>query len=170
MRKFKSYIYKNFKRALSNKTASIIRNDKGNTMLETLVAFVVVMIVLAIIYNMLSFSNNMRLEAIDIRNAEEEFEAELYKKSPDTSKISIKNYTLKENSDTGNIMPVFVMKLDEEKTNIQANFMVESGSTSGIASENRLNLMDILATGYSSNNTSVKIQPKAIKFRYEEYP
>ncbi|MCR5226882.1 MAG: hypothetical protein K6E27_06705 [Eubacterium sp.] len=143
-----------------------INNNKGSTIYEIVIAFVVILVVLAIIYKMISFSSELRMEAVDIRNAQLEFESELYKKTPDTTKISVKKYVIKENSNTHNKMPVFVLKLDEEKTDVEANFMIESSGSGEVSQQNTLNLMDIVADGYSSKNSNVTIIPKAMKFRF----
>ncbi len=143
-----------------------IKGNKGTTMLEVLIAFTVLMIVLGVIYKMISFSSELRMEAADIRNAQTEFEAELYKSTPDDTKVTVYPYRVESQTQAGSTVsyPVFVLNLNTEKTDVIANFGVEEAALK----HKQLNLMRIVADSFASKNTALKVIPKALKFIYLE--
>ncbi len=55
-----------------------IMNDRGSTMVETLVSFVVLMIILTIITGMVVFCSKLRMRAEDTARAMTEFNAQMY--------------------------------------------------------------------------------------------
>ncbi|MCR4847203.1 MAG: hypothetical protein K5865_10735 [Eubacterium sp.] len=56
----------------------LIKNNKGTTMMETLVAFVVLAIILVALYRMIVFSSELRMRATDMNSMMQTFNKELY--------------------------------------------------------------------------------------------
>ena len=54
-------------------------NNKGTTMVETLVAFVVLMIVLLALFKMVTFSSQLKMRSIDTSRVLQVFNQEIYK-------------------------------------------------------------------------------------------
>ena len=57
----------------------IHNNNAGSTMVETLISFVVLVIVFAALFGMIRFSSNLRMRAIDTADVRESFNDEIYK-------------------------------------------------------------------------------------------
>ena len=55
------------------------KKDQGSTMLETLVAFTVLMVILAIMYQMMAFCSDLRMKAADEAMVVRTFNQELYR-------------------------------------------------------------------------------------------
>lgn len=66
-------------------------NNKGMSMVEILVGFVVLSVIIAGVIHMIKFGAGMMYDSVDIKHSQEEFEAEVYKRSPDAGKIQIDN-------------------------------------------------------------------------------
>lgn len=69
-------------------------NNKGMTMVEVLVGFVILSLIMGGVFHMIRFGSNMLYEAVDIKHSQESFEEETYKTTPDASIIKLK--TIKE--------------------------------------------------------------------------
>lgn len=65
-------------------------NNRGSTMVEVLVAFLLVTIILAALYQVIQFSSKMYLKSVDMKRQVEVFEAAMYKKPIDPSEL-VKN-------------------------------------------------------------------------------
>lgn len=65
-------------------------NNKGMSMVEVLVGFVVLSIVMAGIFHMIRFGSNMLNESVDIKHSQQNFESEIYKNTIDTAAITDK--------------------------------------------------------------------------------
>ena len=66
---------KSFRR---NRIKTVLRENKGTTMMETLVAFVVLMIILAALTRMIFFSSELRMRAMDTNRIMQTFNKEIY--------------------------------------------------------------------------------------------
>ena len=64
------------------KVKNIIKsNNKGSTMVETLVAFVVLFMVLASLYSIVAFSSELYMKSVDSSRLQQRFYREIYKSS-----------------------------------------------------------------------------------------
>ncbi len=150
-----------------HKKLQSVLNNKGTTMMELLVAFVVLMIIFAIIYSMISFTSNLRMEAVDVRNAEEEFEAELYKSVPDNNKVEVQEFELIQKDDKD--IPMFVLSLNtsEGKTDLVSNIGITS-IESNPNIQNNLSAVNLKGKAYISKYPNISVVPKTIKFEYKK--
>ncbi len=155
-------IIKNIKLKMIN--IKRISNNKGSTMVETLVSFVVLVIILAIIYQVVSFCNNLRLKSIDTDNVLKQFNAEIYKPIDkiDSSRVDVEEYA--PNDEDGSL---FIIELDTTNTDVAKNIQGDSS----IYSSFRLTLGNMKATCYRSNDSIIDEEqlatPKALVFKYE---
>ena len=101
-----------------NTKREALRSNRGTTMVEVMVAFVVLAILTGIMYGMIAFCSTLRKRAEDTNRAVLEFGRELYSKGT-KSHISEKIFTTSDN------VPLFYLAVDAQSTN-EANF----GSTS----------------------------------------
>ncbi|MBR6328710.1 MAG: prepilin-type N-terminal cleavage/methylation domain-containing protein [Lachnospiraceae bacterium] len=67
------------------KRPDMVKDNKGMTLVEVLVGFVILTIIMAGVYHLISFGSKMLYESTDITRGQQEFEEELYKNSPDAS-------------------------------------------------------------------------------------
>ena len=161
-------------------------NDRGVTMVETVVAFMVLMIILAIIYSVIAFCSTLRMRAQDSNRVAAEFERELYnadnQEGLDESKAStlngdrllVSNYVTKDNT------PLFFLTVNIDETS-QSNLgedyynaliaSAPDGATDQQKSElenaKKLSMYQIEAKTFVYNlgeNTEKIIVPKAIQF------
>ena len=58
----------------------ILKDNKGTTMFETLVAFTVLSIILVALFRMIMFSSELRMRASDMNSIMKTFNTELYSK------------------------------------------------------------------------------------------
>lgn len=63
------------------------KRNRGSTMVEVLVAFLLVSIILGALYQVVKFSSNMYLKAVDMTRQVEAFEEEMYKKNLNPQEI-----------------------------------------------------------------------------------
>lgn len=68
---------------MKNKT----QKNRGSTMVEVLVAFLLVSIILGALYQVVKFSSNMYLKAVDMTRQVEAFEEKMYKKNLNPQEI-----------------------------------------------------------------------------------
>ncbi len=55
------------------------RDDRGMSMVEVLIGFVILTVIMAGVYHLIHFSSNMIFESVDMRKAQSEFETRIYK-------------------------------------------------------------------------------------------
>ena len=67
-------------------------NNRGSTMVETLVSFTVVAIVLASLYAIVSFSTRLWMNSVDASNLQQSFTDEMYRKNPNTELVGKTSY------------------------------------------------------------------------------
>ena len=113
----------------SKRITKAINDNRGSTMMETLVAFVVLMIIVAALTRLVMFSSELRMRATDMNRITQEFNKEIYAdrstyiKSDDSdvfvngaSKVVYKKYeTTKEKTAHGNESgPLFYLVSPED--------------------------------------------------------
>lgn len=157
----------------------IIQSNKGSTMIETLVSFVVLFLVLGALYSIVSFSSELYMRSVDISRLQQRFFKEIYKsRNIDDSFVEIKKYGPNEvDKDAGEALAGnagLILALDQNKTDPKNYNHSDKVKGSYIA------LKNIGATTYvciEGNNTtgstdddSVKnsVKPKAIVFNYHK--
>lgn len=133
------------------------KNNRGSTMVETLVSFVVIAAVLAALYAIVSFSTRLWMNSVDAANIQQSFTDEIARINPNTSAVDITHYTAG---------PV----IDSEDGKQYADFeLVSVDSVSGEATTIKLN--NISADSYVSIEKSVEDEniaaPKAIVFKHK---
>lgn len=173
----------------SNPTGRGYVDNRGVTMVETLVAFTVLMIVLGIIYGILSVCNTLRMRAQDTNQAVIDFGREMYNNQNTEGvnqehHISIKPYVTEDNQ------PLFYLAVSNEtsKDNFgeagegywkTINPNLENASQDMIDSSNQeiqklwLSMYNIEAVTYvylpdSDVKASRIIVPSAVKFIHKE--
>ncbi len=141
------------------------KENRGSTILETVISFVVLMIVLASLIAMVRFATELRMRAIESSRVQSEFNDQLYKADGDMDNVQKYNYVAKNGIDNAT---VFTLKLNKDKTNIEKNFKDNSVSVEDIRTSIKLPNVD--AVGYVSNNPLVDsenlVAPKALVFMY----
>ena len=142
-------------------------SNKGITMVETLVAFVVLTIIFVLIYKIVFFCAQMKMKTQDVDNVIAEFNQEIYKSSgPDAAKVEQKNYSV-----VAAQGPVFYLTLDTDKTDMAKNVndTVTPYDDQSNAEYYKLPLYDVVATSYKSKNALIEqeqlLTPKVIRFR-----
>lgn len=165
------------------------RDNRGVTMVETLVAFTVLMIVLGILYGILSVCNILRMRAQDTNQAVIEFGREMYNKQNSEGEntanhIAITSYETKDNQ------PLFYLSVSDEtaKENFgtagETYWDITHPDLEGASQEAQnaanaqlqelwLSMYNIEAVTYvylpsSDGEASKIIIPKAVKFVHKE--
>ncbi len=135
----------------------IKQNNKGSTMVETLVSFVVVAIVLASLYAIVSFSTRLWMNSVDASNIQQSFTDELYRKNPNSELVEKVSY------EAGT-----VPETDDGKK--YANFILVSADETN--PDEQIYLNNISADYYVSKESAVEKEkiaaPKAIVFRHSK--
>ena len=152
-------------------------NNKGMTMVETIVSFVVLVIVLAGLYSMVKFSSQLSMRAVDTGRLLQSFSGTLYRNKESIGTDEAGGYvkvTEYNGKNDGSNMTGFMLILDKNTTNVANNFGSGYSSTStGIDSAIRLPNVD--AKGYVSVNPIADpssasyeniLAPKVMKFSY----
>ena len=155
------------------------QSNKGSTMIETLVSFVVLFLVLGALYSIVSFSAELYMRSVDISRLQQKFFREIYKsRDYDDSFVERKKYGPNEvDTDNGEKLAGnagLILALDQNKTDPRNYNNSDKVKGSYIA------LKNIGATTYvciegknTTGNTdgdSVKnsVTPKAIVFKYHK--
>lgn len=158
------------------------KNNRGVTMVETLVAFAVLMIIFAILYTVVSFCVTLRMRAHDTSQAIQTFSREMYNKDNEVGKNTSNHIAIKNYSTTGNV-PLFYLSLSEDtsKENMGDAYYNKAfpATGEGTVEELDLSLLNIDAityvylpgTGENAEDNELKIiVPKAIQFIHKEEP
>ncbi|MBP3233973.1 MAG: hypothetical protein J6M65_06080 [Eubacterium sp.] len=159
------------------KIPKLYNNNSGSTMVETLISFVVLVIVFAALFGMIRFSSNLRMRAIDTADVREKFNDEIYK-SGNKNDVEIHEYfgahsTIADNSDT-----MFYLKLNVDPGKTDAsNLDPASGE---LTEELRVKFIksipvpNIDGTGMVSKDSRISEEklapPKVLKFEYNKEP
>ena len=149
----------------------LIKNNSGSTMVETLVAFLVIMIVLAALYGMVRFSTNLRMRAVDTADVRNLFGQEIYKNTPDPSVVDVFKYIGKNTEVEDDKKTMFMLKLNTTKTDLEKTKY--SGSNSSYDYKNAvIRIPCINATGYVSKDSRITDEnlatPKVLSFEYDK--
>ncbi len=168
----------------------MLNNNQGSTMVETLVAFVVLMIILAIMYGVIAFCSELRMRAEDTSRAVVKFRTEMYnsknapegtdfgvhKKDYQDRNITVNNYVTgkkeveKEDGLVETIpVPLLYFQFDTEETNVKNLQPGVSGATVPDEMKEKFSLYNIEAVTYTYHPTDGEedekiIIPKAITF------
>lgn len=126
---------------LRKRIRGIGKSDSGASMIETIVAFTVLLVIFALMYQMISFCSILRMKAADMESVLKTFNTELYRTGdfPDDGEVKKHTYSSLSVSDG----PVLYFSLDTDATNQEANGYHDS---EGIGKDNtltRLKLTDI---------------------------
>lgn len=152
---------------MNNYDNKIITNNKGTTMIETIVSFVVLLIVIAGLTAMIRFSSNLRMRAVDTANVRAEFNKEIYKKNPNTSIVSEYSYIGKSAPDK-KTMFYFVVSDETSAENLDT----VNGDATTYDFKQNIKVPNIDATGYVGIDARIAnenlVKPKVLMFRYHE--
>ncbi len=107
---------KSDKKKHEKRIINVLKENKGSTMMETLVAFVVLMVILVAITRMIFFSSELRMRAMDTNRVMQTFNKELYS-SGALDKVKMKKYVTEdvELSDGKVKGPVFYITPDRDE-------------------------------------------------------
>ena len=149
----------------------ILYNNKGSTMMETIVSFVVLMIVLAALYSMVRFSSELRMRAVDSARIQSNFNEQLYRNDNNMQNIKKYVYIGKHAKDTyGNsdTVTVFTIKLNDKKTDVQKAF--NSNNMPADNAKESIKLPNVNATGYVCTDPIVDMEnviaPRVLSFKH----
>ena len=151
-------------------------------MIETIVAFAILMIVLALLYKMVVFSSELRMRAVDTARVRNSFNEQVYKTEYDESgnriEGAMENVEVVDYYGVGdpNIIysntAAFVMKLDTEKTDVEKAFGSPSGEEEKRVKNRQITFPHLYATSYSSTDPMIAEEqlatPKVLKFHYHK--
>ena len=144
-----------------------LHGNRGVTMMETLVAFVVLLVVLAALYGMIRLSSELRMRATDTASVGEAFDRLIYKKSIDQSD-SIQAYYYFGKSKEDLTMFSLKVNMDDGKTSVDKNLDIKGGSSHDFTGAIRVPNLD--AVGYVSTDSKIEeenlVTPKAVVFSY----
>ena len=149
------------------------KDNKGSTMVETIVSFVILMIVFAALTGMVKFSSNLKMRAVDTANVENSFIDELYK-SESVAKKNITEHRYLGAAAEDDNYPMFTLKLD---TNVTDSTNLIIGQETMTKEEkafytNSIFLSDIDGICYVSEDSRIADEklasPKALIFRYHK--
>ena len=137
------------KKIIRTKNKISLRDNKGSTMLETLVAFAVLMVILVALTRLIMFSSELRMRAIDTGRILQTFNKCLYseelKNSNSFEKVKKTHYNsdrANEERPTGGVVgPLFYITSDETGselwvTEIEADCYTYDSSDSSVSTEN----------------------------------
>ncbi len=139
-------------------------NNKGNTMFETLIAFVVLAIILAIVYQMIAFCGEMRMKATDTNIILNEYNENIYKKTIPEDKVSVAD---RHNETVPLGGPLFYLRVSDETS---AENLI--GTYDYNTDPYRLRMNFLGAHTYKSIDPRIEseklVTPKSLQFYYFE--
>lgn len=118
-------------------------NNKGMTMVEVLVGFVILSLIMAGVFQMIKFSSNMLYKSIDLRNAQTEYEKEAYKTTVDTSVFNKSEHLLAGGD--------YVLEPAGEKASLESRIELFKTSTGGDLGVKLYKLTPVSDTSLSDN-------------------
>lgn len=141
-------------------------DNRGTTMVETLVSFVVLMIVLAALYGMIRLASNLRMRAVDTANVRTSFNAEIYKKNP-SSNVERYFYVGKSAPDK---TTMFTLKLSSQTNDL--NLQVTGTTVDRTRYSDSIRIPNTDAIGFVSKDASITeenlVPPKVVLFKYHK--
>ena len=140
--------------------------NEGSTMIETVVSFVVLVMVLAGLYGVVLFSSNLYMKSVDTSRLQQRFYRELYKKDLTSNAfITITEYESGsgfDGTDYDGKHVSLILSLDKEKTDL---------SNYGTHEDDYIIMDRIGVNSYVCSDESIEtlqlIAPKAIQFVYD---
>ena len=129
-------------------------------MLETLVAFVVLMVILGVLYNIIAFCSELRMSAVDMNRSMQKFSVQMYNNNSSDS-VTVTSYETK--TSEGVKKPLFYLELSDS-TNPLNNY----GSID--ESDSKISLYNLNAKSYVYNTEGDTrgITPKAVRFIHKK--
>ena len=147
-------------------------DNMGNSMVETLVAFTVLLIILALLYQMIAFCSTLRMKATDMENVMKTFNTELYRTGEFPADGPVRKYTYSSLSVSDG--PVLYFSVDRNMTDTSLNGVAQSEGVTTVNERNRLKFTDISLEcfAYNPDDEVIKngnlIAPKAIMFVHKK--
>ena len=137
-------------------------------MVETLVAFVVLVLILLMINQIIIFCSDLKMKTQDTDRIIGSFNTEIYKKTGvDSSEVGVTDYRYI----TGK-GPVFYITLDTANAEMMT-YNVKDTDDSKDYSSFKLRMNNVFAKGYKSNNDLIDseklVTPKALCFYYYDH-
>ena len=151
-----------------------LMNNKGSTMIETIVSFVVLIIVFAALYGMVRFSSNLRMRAVDTANVHSEFYSEIYKT---TGRNNVQKYNYPGKYAPDDNFTMFFLKPDiptdtESGKTSSYNLNMNNAAVSVSSFSGQIKVPCIDATGYVSLDSRITsdnlVTPKVLVFEYHK--
>ncbi len=143
-----------------------LMDNRGTTLVESLVAFAILTTVMLMLYGMVRLSMNLRMRAVDTSNLQSSFNSEIYKTNP-SSDIEVYYYIGKRATDH---LPMFSLKLSDTTKN--ENLLV-GGESSGVDRtkySTSITIPNIDGKAYVSTDSIIDeenlVIPKVIMFSY----
>ena len=156
-----------------NKTNILFKNNRGSTMIETVVSFVVLMIVLAVLYSMVRFSSELRMRAVDSSTVQNSFNEQIYRSDGNMTNVDTYRYIGKHRSDEeGNedSATVFTLRLNTKKTDVAKSFNDPNLTNEVFKTYDSIKLPNVNAIGYVSVDPLVNsehvIAPRVLSFKH----
>ena len=148
-----------------------VGNNSGASMVETIVAFTVLVIIFALMYQMISFCSTLRMKAADMETVLKTFNSELYRTGDFPDDGVVKRYPYKSLSASDG--PILYFSLDRTATKAENGYAASEGVTKN-NTMTRLKMTDInlVCYTYDPNADIVKdgnlTIPKATTFEFEK--
>ena len=154
------------KRFIQRKYINALSDNRGTTMIETLVSFVVLAIILAALYGMIRLATNMRIRAMDSESLTSTFNSEIYKNT-DLNGVDEYYYF----GDSKDSSTMFMLKV-EDKTNDRNLVTDSTSSVDKDLYKDPIRLTKIDGIGYVSTDSRIEsdnlVPPKVLVFKYHE--
>ncbi len=145
------------------------RNNRGETMVETLVSFVILAIVMLALGGMVFFSAHLRMRAEDVAKVSASFYQEIYKDNPDSTKVTTSYYMGKHASDN---KTMFYLQLSDKTSN--ANLGVSTDAGRLVFQTKPVRIPNIDARGFRSEDPMIDdenlVRPRVLMFSYNRAP
>lgn len=155
-----------------------LHRDAGSTMVETLVSFVVLFIVLAALYGIVSFSSGLYMKSVDTSRVHQRFYQEIYKfPSGDTTGLTI-NYDTDflevKTYQSGNVSSEndgqeyasIALMLDKDKTSPD-NYNSNSKISDAVINMSKIGVTSFVCKGENDNEEEL-VLPKALHFWWDK--
>ena len=144
-------------------------NQKGSTMVETLVSFVVLFLVLASLYGIVAFSAELYMRSVDTSRLTQEFYKEIYKKDEFVGEGS-NPFVIKKNYKAG----FGATEGEERYAALELTVNIDDTNFTGDPKmkNSRIKLSNTSAKTYVAHDETFEekkiIVPKAVRFEYSK--
>ena len=146
-----------------------MKSNGGETMIETIMSFVILTIIMLALGGMILFSSHLRMRAEDVSKVCSSFYKEIYKTTPNDAKVEASYYIGKHADDR---KTMFMLKVSSETTN--ANLGINNSNERAAFTDNSIRIPNIDATGYKSEEPEIDsenlVRPSVLIFRYNKDP